>query len=572
MKEKKKVIFEKYTKKEKLLIASLTSFAVSFVFLLFGPIDIYANNMKEFAFTFKDVFPLAFGAFAISFVLMTGVLFLFNRHLLNVLSALLVSLIFASYFDNIVLHAVTVVSGDATGGTIDDMINSLTVYVIFVFIFLAVALILTNKWKNIVVFLCVLLIGMNGASFATDFAKFDLFNDNSFETQNVMVTDGITEVSQQENIIYILFDRFDNRFVEQVREEEPEFFDDLEGFTYFDSATSMYTRTYPGVPYMISGVEYELQCSPTEYFDEAYQSSTFLKDLKDNGYDVNIYVDRYYEYEDASCFEGIANNIGTIDGYTPNKVGILKYLTKLSVARSFSYVLTRVMYMNANEGRTRALSTLNCDKEIYEDDDEKLYNLLTSQGMSCNSSEKNFTFLYTHGCHTPYILDENCKRSDEATAVSQVKGSFKMVKEYLDQLKALGVYDNSTIIISGDHGLPNEETEPLHEEVDAGITTAMFVKPRNAKNEKTITSHAQVSVANIIPTIVKDANINSTTDYGKGVFDIEESETTERTFYQSIYELSKHKLCFNKYKIVGDAHDISNWNLDKTIESNYQWY
>ena len=41
---------EKYNIKEKLLISTLISFAASFMVFIFNPIDIFANNAKEFSF------------------------------------------------------------------------------------------------------------------------------------------------------------------------------------------------------------------------------------------------------------------------------------------------------------------------------------------------------------------------------------------------------------------------------------------------------------------------------------------------------------------------------------------
>ena len=93
--------FSKYSTKEKTIIAALTSLTMSFVFLLFGPVDIYANNMREFAFSFSDIIGLVALSFVIGFALLFGFLMLFNRYLLNMLSALAFSIIVASYFDNL---------------------------------------------------------------------------------------------------------------------------------------------------------------------------------------------------------------------------------------------------------------------------------------------------------------------------------------------------------------------------------------------------------------------------------------------------------------------------------------
>ena len=46
-----------------------------------------------------------------------------------------------------------------------------------------------------------------------------------------------------------------------------------------------------------------------------------------------------------------------------------------------------------------------------------------------------------------------CQFDDQnATCQSTVKGIFTMLEAYLNELKTLGVYDDSTIIITSDHG------------------------------------------------------------------------------------------------------------------------
>lgn len=57
----------------------------------------------------------------------------------------------------------------------------------------------------------------------------------------------------------------------------------------------------------------------------------------------------------------------------------------------------------------------------------------------------------------------------------QAKGAFKMVFDYLDELKRLGVYEDATIVITADHGQwpSNGDREPM----TGPRLTALFVKP-----------------------------------------------------------------------------------------------
>ena len=229
--------------------------------------------------------------------------------------------------------------------------------------------------------------------------------------------------------------------------------------------------------------------------------------------------------------------------------------------------------MNANQGKVTMLSELICDNDMYHDNDAWMSDFFKENKLTTNDSEKDYTFIYMHGCHSPHILDENGDISDNATVTTQVIGSFKTVKMYLQHLKDIGAYDNSTIIISGDHGIPNRnETVPLFDDRDSGVTTAMMIKPRNAERKPLKKSSAEVSVNDILPTIVKDAGIKTDKDYGKSVFDISENEHRTRTFYQSVYNFDNNKLVLNKYEINGKARDAESWKLLESVETKYTWY
>lgn len=561
-----------YTKKEHLLIASLSSLTVSFIFLLFGPVDIYANNKQEFAFAFADfVLPLLL-IFAGAWLAMSVALIVFRNRRINTVSSVLISAVVAGFIDNVFVNRVTFVSGDAVNTGADKTTISIVLYIAVLVIFLVLSLVLGKRWKNAVAFICVLFVGMNGASLVSDVVSKDLFKDNDIGCDYVLSNKNLFQVSEKENIIYILFDRFDTEYYDAVVKDDPDFYNDLDGFIYYDNATSMYTRTFPGVPYMITGVEYYAQCSANEYLKTSYEASPFLKDLKSNGYNINIYADRYYEYNDAECLKGIADNVEKSTGYTPDKKKIMEYLLKLSFARYSADLLTALSYSNANNGVVGKLSTIESPSGIYHDNDALMYQRIKESGVTFSDNNKNYTFMYFHGCHTPFILDENCEISDKASGLTQAKGSFKLVLEYLNQLREKGVYDNSTIIIAGDHGIPQKESQPLHEQLDKGVRTCIFFKPKNSSHSGLITSSAPASSSNIIPSIVEDAGIETDEDYGKSLLDLKKGDTVERIFYQSVYDMTYHKLGFNKYVISGDAKDINNWKIEESIKSDFPWY
>ena len=228
------------------------------------------------------------------------------------------------------------------------------------------------------------------------------------------------------------------------------------------------------------------------------------------------------------------------------------------------------MFKFTAQGTVLKLSDLKTDGKIYHDDDAEVYKNLTASGLDTYDSDKNFTFIYLHGSHSPFTLNSNVERVDESTSIEQTVGSFKIIDEYIKELKRLGVYDNTTIVITGDHGYPYTDTEPPLKYMDEGTRTCVFIKPKNSKGELK-TRHTQASLNDIIPTIVKDTNLKTSHNYGDSLFDIDENQTRTRIYYHSRLS-GDSKLIFDKYKITGDAADKNNWKFEKSIDTKQAWY
>lgn len=570
--KKKELKIEKYSLNQRALIAGLTALPVSFVFFLFGPIDIYANNMQEFLLTYNDIIGMFLLAFFISFVAMFALLMLLNKFALNIVSAILLSCLASTFIDNTLFSTLSFSSGDLQGDDFFTMVKSIVVYVVVAYVFVMLSLFFANRWKNLVIYICVLFVGMNGVSLFVDYTNHDLIHDTSINGKYSLTTEGINEVSQEENIIYIVFDRFDTEFYDRAVEQDEGLFDGLDGFTFYDSGVSKYSRTFPAVTHLATGTEYSGDITPKEYFDTAYKESPFLNDLKSNGYNIDLYVNRYYEYSDAENVLGIANNTAKINGYTLNKTEAFKYFAKLSFARNFTVMLPRLLFKNACDGTIRNISRLECDSEVFEDNDAYFRQILDDGGLTVSGSDKNFKFIYMHGSHTPYTIGSDGHASDSSNLVTQTIGAFSTVREYLDYLKQLGVYDNSTIIITGDHGYAHSDDKKWIDILENGITTCMLVKPRNAQHKPVTVSHSPVSVDNIIPFIVKDAKLKTSNTYGTPINEVADTDAVKRTIYHSRFDSVSHKLILDEYEISGDARKLENWNNTREIKTGMEFY
>ena len=65
--------------------------------------------------------------------------------------------------------------------------------------------------------------------------------------------------------------------------------------------------------------------------------------------------------------------------------------------------------------------------------------------MTIGREEKGFKFIHMFGAHNPYTINENVEKIPEGVqGWQQWVGCVKIVYEYINQMKELGIYDSST--------------------------------------------------------------------------------------------------------------------------------
>ena len=207
-KNKDKKINIEYSKKDRLIMAVLTALSVSFTYFFYGPINIYSNNKAEFIFTFKDfILPITL-AFIGAFIILTVFVYLHKSFKINVITAAIISLFISGIIDNNLINKVVYTSGDASPLSRRNLIIFFVTYFVIFYATIFVSVLLKEKWKSVLIFLCVLLFGSNAAVTVSDFATKDLIHDTDINCNYVASEKGLYEASDKENIIVILEIKF----------------------------------------------------------------------------------------------------------------------------------------------------------------------------------------------------------------------------------------------------------------------------------------------------------------------------------------------------------------------------
>ena len=134
-------------------------------------------------------------------------------------------------------------------------------------------------------------------------------------------------------------------------------------------------------------------------------------------------------------------------------------------------------------------------------------------------------------------------------------------------MKRLGVYDKSTIIITGDHGTPISDYTPLN-----GVRlTSLFVKPSTAGADVEMkTSTAQVSHENLWATIFQSEGIEYAKEtFGDSVFDVDSEKDQERKY---IWHTTHETYIQYEYIVKGDGSVFENWKQSSKITAEKGLY
>lgn len=592
-------------------LALLTAFACGFSFFFFGIYEIFIGNKEEFGFKFSDFSSYMLLISAGIFLVVFAVLALTRGKVFSVFFGIFFWIAVMGYIQgNFLNFGMNSLSGDDVGGKIgigliilDTVIWAATG---FGCIFGALKMKKYDMIKTVSIVALIMVIGMQLAGCASSYIK-----DKNSETkpprvthpettgtasgENVpdstspdtssgtdsaapdsetgadtedderqdmyLTTRGLYEVSGGKNVVVFLLDRFDVSFYNEIVEGDSVFFAPLDGFTYYNDNISLYSRTYPAIASMISGIDTDFNCTADEYFTRAYSTSPFLHDLKKNNYRIKLYTGDYYSYRNADSLYGLAYNISASTGYEIANEGRLVRNMMALTAYKYSPTVVKPCIKVSSSSFDGIIKRCSPDPQ-YEMEDSTLYAGLRENGLSLDGSDNSFTFIHMNGCHMPFKMNEDGKYVENGDPIPAVRGCFKMIYNYLDEMKRLGVYEDATIIITGDHPSPiNDSKVPTEPRL-----TALFIKEAGKSGEPLAYSSSQVSQDNFLASIVKSTGIKTDNDYGRAYYEVPEGENVIR---RHKFQLSLGADYIAEFHINGNGNNFSNWTEMPRVNIGY---
>ncbi|MBS5724551.1 MAG: sulfatase-like hydrolase/transferase [Clostridiales bacterium] len=582
-KSKKKTFKEKWKDltrerrswKIRLLIALLVSFSFAYTLTVFGPFELYLPNMSYYTFSFMElVLPMILVGIGTTAVLTLILMLLRGKFFTWGASAVFSTTVCAYIQGNFLNLDLGALDGTAIAWetfTMAMLVNCIVWAVIFLIPYI-VAYFKPKFWRRALVFLSALLIVMQSVALGFLLIKNDFIGN---VTNGYLSKSTIYELSPENNVVVFLLDRFDQFYSEEVLNTRPEIKEGLSDFVYYDNVCGSYSRTFPAVTYLLTGVPCKYDIPVTRYFRKAWTEGTFLKDIKDAGYQSKIYTDVNYVIKNVDYATDKIDNIGKY----PQKTDTWRMIKAMLTLSAYRYTpIAMKPFFWLYSGDLENITSVDADvSDKYLTDDAGFWRGLKTDKLSIKEDSKgSFVFYHLRGAHDPYVMDENGNTPEGGTggasgwnAYPQIIGNMNMILEYIQQLKEKGLYEDTTIIITADHGY----TGTL-EELDFPRALTLMVKPRGANAGEPIQyNSAPLTPENIQATILRDLGIDYEA-YGQAVDEVPEDAQITRYFYMSGSDPLNIKRDYNlvTYKIEGDIKDFSNWSIESKERIRYPFY
>ena len=284
-------------------------------------------------------------------------------------------------------------------------------------------------------------------------------------------------VSSSGNVVIFIVDYFANNWLSSVVQNYPRMLDNFHDFTYYSNCDPRYIGTYPSITHMLTGHDFDPSLLVGEFFEQSWtsDSANYIYDtIHSLGYEF-----RYYYYTSIS------------DGAMSWAVGKLDNLVDM---------------------------TANPEHEvtpIYSFTD--FYDNLKAQGLTVDQTDKKYIqMIHLRGAHAPYSADANGNYNTSVGRNENIAGYMRMVDDYIQRMKELGLYDDATIIITADHG-----------DKGSNMQVVYWIKQANERHDSIITTDAPISHDDFPGTIL--SIIGADYPYGDSIFDWQAGETRRRT-------------------------------------------
>ena len=326
-------------------------------------------------------------------------------------------------------------------------------------LFIAGTLIKPRWFKGIIYGLFALLICMETVTGAADLLSAD--RSRGKKGPGYFSNAGLSESSTAGNVVVIIADTFEGSFMNEILELYPEVPELLPEVTFYDNVTGISSLTYVSYPTFLAGAESPMGYDEKNGIAKILNEGTLIDDIRDAGWDVGYYLK----------FEPVPSMKDKILNYAEGRVvpgnkarwNIVLHLWKGSLFRSAPHQLKRYFEVSLNTYEwIRSEEAYTEQVDYYQSglDNMPLYEIWKDRdAVTAVEGKPRYGLIQLWGLHAPCDLTEDYTRAAFDDSVPPItrklkagRAMLKLLRTYLDRLKEAGTYDNTTVILTTDHG------------------------------------------------------------------------------------------------------------------------
>lgn len=477
---------------KKLRSAIILSFMIGFMFFIFEPITMYANNVNDFWFDFYTLI----GPTTLFFLITSVVLVAFFSIVYFVAKKLKkpaiynFTLLFAGFcficayvHSNFLAGSLPLLDGASfnwqdIGANVISVTVCLVVAIIIIYARLRLGFENTAKYLSYISLAIFAMLSVSLVSTCLTTPVFESKDILAISTNKDLYT-----VSTNKNYIVFLADAVDSTAFNNIVQSNDEYKSALKDFSYFPDTLAGYAFTRDSVPFIFSGVWNENEESFPTYSAKAFDNSAFFQALSADDWKKDIYYEGL-SWRSEKAFE--FDNIITIDREV-SLYHLAAQEIKYDLFKSLPFPLKR--FSRADKMNFDAAMNKS-GNDGFNWSNSQFYN--NHSGRVADTTDKNlFQYIHLEGGHVPFDTDTNMNYlpDENGTYPDKLEVTMKIFLSYLDYLKANGAYDNTTIVFLADHGYAHDGSGRQN--------PILYVKGEGESHEKMITSEKQVSYADL---------------------------------------------------------------------------
>lgn len=555
--------------KHGLLSTSLFSLLLACTVGLFVPVDLYVNNQSS---TTIDLYSIFAGS--LPFIVLFPVASTLVYWLLHFSSARLFFAVFTGTVSICAWLNSTFLFGsygqiDGRGLSIDawSPISWAQIALFFIVIFVLYTYRKSNLPRNIA--LSIILIG----TLSTSLNIVSFFQSGGHLKIEAKATGGFNQdmlaFSKEKNIIHIILDELQADVFESVIEKNKSIRDVFDGFIFFPDTISAYPTTVMSLPSMFTGKVYENNGGRREFIKTLIsEEKTLPLILGKEGYTASMH---------GGC-DGIFSSCSPSTEKTLNKSSLhsLGYiqLIDLSLFRASPDLFKEFIYSNEKWFVQRFLFKERYAKTSYVGLAHKIFGKYNQDVFLSKSSSPTYKVFHSVITHSPIWLDADCQPHDDPAPhtlenrSNEALCALRHTRKLIDKIKEMGIYNDTMIIISSDHGSSYYPESIKSQFQDRGIpystaSSTLLIKPFHSEGALKVDNYP-ATLIDIPATILGALNIESDLSSINLLSD-ERPITRDRRYlyylWNSKYEKENKLPPLYTYAVAQDAKKPGSWVL-----------